>query len=338
MKYTVLIATRNRAHALELSLPRIVSQSLPPSQILVVDSSDDHEKVKSTCDRILLSSSIEYQIVKAPRGAVVQRNIGINLVKHPIVLFPDDDSILFPDAAQKMVAVYSSDSSCKIAGVCAFESTTPPPGFEDASAGYQMRKSDRLKTKIQAIRRRIESFMPRDPAFVLGSQFIQKFDFSGLSPISVPVEWMTGFRMSFRLSAISRERFDETLTNYSLFEDVDASFSCWRQGCIVAAKDAYIYHHKSPESRDRSESLGFDQLVNKAYIVAKHSDKKSPARSAIKSFAVYKTLQYLAAFGSKKGRARFRGAFRGLKHAFSIAGVDAVDARSAYVEAQANRP
>jgi len=45
--YDVVIATRNRAEALALSIPRLIAQSWPPSRLIIVDSSDNSAAVRA---------------------------------------------------------------------------------------------------------------------------------------------------------------------------------------------------------------------------------------------------------------------------------------------------
>ena len=45
--FDVVIATRNRAEALALSIPLILAQSRQPERLIVIDSSDDHAPVKA---------------------------------------------------------------------------------------------------------------------------------------------------------------------------------------------------------------------------------------------------------------------------------------------------
>ena len=42
LDHSIVIATCNRPAALRLSIPRMLKQSRPPTQLIVIDSSDDH--------------------------------------------------------------------------------------------------------------------------------------------------------------------------------------------------------------------------------------------------------------------------------------------------------
>lgn len=310
LKYSIAIATRNRAKALALSIPRMVRQSLPPSQIVVSDSSDDHGEIRETVLSALGNCGIDTEIVQAPRGAVIQRNVALRLVKHPIVLFPDDDSIWFEDTARHIVAVYDADPTSRISAVCGAESFQPPDDFEGVKTSYKMKPSDRLRRKVALLRLRFEKYIARDPAAVLGEALSRGFQPSSWESENdvVPVPWMTGFRMSFRTEYVRRFGFNENLRDYSLFEDIDASIAAWKLGGVVAARNARVFHYKSPERRGDGWTLGVTQLLNKAYLVIRHTPTGHPARASVLPFARFKLAQYLAGIRSDFGRLRLRGA------------------------------
>ena len=129
---------------------------------------------------------------------------------------------------------------------------------------------------------------------------------------AVLVEWMTGFRMTFRTEGIRRYGFDEALTNYAVFEDVDASFNVMKEKLIVGARNAHVFHYKAPHGRGGGQRLGATQILMRNYIVCKHSPVGSPARGLLKSYARYKFAQYLLTPHPEFRRARIRGAWLAL--------------------------
>ncbi|MBK9991694.1 MAG: glycosyltransferase [Verrucomicrobia bacterium] len=128
MEYSIVIATRNRLKALQLSVPRMLAQSRPPAQMIVVDSSDDHAAVAAEVRKMVGDLPIRLIIKHSERGLTLQRNIGLELVEQPIVFYPDDDSI-FPGVAKEIMETYERDSKNLIAALCAAESKIPPADF-----------------------------------------------------------------------------------------------------------------------------------------------------------------------------------------------------------------
>jgi glycosyltransferase involved in cell wall biosynthesis len=310
MNYSIVIATRNRVDALKLSIPRMLGQSSPPSQLLVVDSSDNHQEVCRLVECLTKGSTVNVKVIEAERGLTRQRNIGLDLVNQPIVFFPDDDSIWFPGVAQAIMSVYENDVAGEISAVCAYESRKPPLNFEVRAAGYAMSRASRLKRPFLRFRAKIENWLFPDPFRVLGKQYIASLSAPGWWKDAKvkPVEWMTGFRMTFRTEIIRKVKFDENLTRYSLNEDIDASFGAWRHGAVVATPGAQVYHYRSPERRDDGWRMGVTSLLNLGYIVAKHTPIMHPSRLCLSRFARFKTFLYLMAAKDGFGKERYLGA------------------------------
>lgn len=332
LPYTIAIATRNRLDALKLSIPRMLEQSRPPSQLVVVDSSDEHEPVRELVHRLTRSSSIETTVVHGEKGIALQRNKALTFVKHPIVFFPDDDSIWFKDTAELQMSVYERDVDNQISAVCGAESTVPPTDFKGSFVTYNMNSRDRIKLRCTRLMRWLESTVAPDPARIAGKSFYSKHtipDWAHTDNI-FPVEWMTGFRMSFRTSIIRKHRFDEALSDYSLFEDIDASFSAWREGVVVGVRNAKIFHYKSPEIRGNGYNLGMTQLLNKAYIISKHAPPRHPARSALIRFSKYKLFQYKLASRSTHGKERLKGALAASAFVYDFSRCSATHAQDFY--------
>ena len=313
--YSIVVATRNRLEALRLSLPRMLAQDPPPAQLIVVDSSDDHAAVAALVAACAAGHPVRLTIIAAERGLTRQRNIGLREVDQPIVFFPDDDSIWFPNVAEAIMTVYERDTAGEIAAVCAYDSPTPPPDFPIATAGYAMSGGDRSKRLVAHLRMKMENALVPDPGRILGRDLIAQrrlpawLTAAGLTP----VEWMTGYRMSFRTEVIRRCRFDENLTRYSLFEDRDASYAAWRTGAVVATPPARVFHYRSPEKRDAGRRMGVEQLLNLAYLTAKHTPVGHPARRTLPRFARYKILLYRLAARDAFGIERLTGARSALK-------------------------
>lgn len=337
LTYDIVVATRNRPDALALSIPHMLRQSRLPGRLIVVDSSDDPAPARRAVESAVPPSSkvevIVHPVTADERGLVLQRNRGLQYVTAPIVFFPDDDSIWFAGVAESIMAVYERDDDDSISAVCGAESPTPPPDFAgNRGNAYAMRKADRVQRRVAPMRTYLEKRVFPDPAKLLGQAFA-----AGLAPASwwrdldvVPVEWMTGFRMSFRTAVARMAGFDTNFRAYSLFEDVEASFAAWKHGAVVACRKAQIYHHKSPERRGDPYRLAVEQLLNKAYIVSKYTVPGHPARLALASFARYKLIIYSTGLTNTYGRKRLQGALRATRYLRAFMRVPAAQAADLY--------
>ncbi|MBL9149514.1 MAG: glycosyltransferase family 2 protein [Phycisphaerae bacterium] len=314
LSYEIVIATRNRPDALALSVPRLLTQTHPPARIVIVDSSDEHQKVAEVVDPIAARAAIPIDLIHGPRGASVQRNVGLERVTAPVVIFPDDDSIFAPNAAEEILRVYTLDTAGTIGGVCAaptvvWPDADVPPGRATIAADGRSTR-ERIRTLLEGPRTKLERLAFPNPFVTLGQSFWPSWTFpEWFSQFDVvPVEWMTGFRMSFRTDAIRRVRFDERLRNYSLFEDADASFAVMQGTMVVGARLARIYHDKAPGERGDPRTMGVIQLLNRSYVVCKNSPPGHPARRQLVRHSRYKVWQYRMGARNDAARARHLGA------------------------------
>lgn len=91
-EFSAIIPTFNRAHLIERAIESVLSQTVPPAQIIVVDdgSTDDTWQV---CQRF----NQQIQFVRQRNGGAARaRNAGIHLAHHPWIAFLDSDDVWVP--------------------------------------------------------------------------------------------------------------------------------------------------------------------------------------------------------------------------------------------------
>jgi len=334
----VVIVTRNRPAALSLSLPLVLKQGFRPHQVIIVDSSEDKEPVAALVDEAARSSDIPLVLLQSAPGTSLQRNVGLKTVTADIVLFLDDDSLLLPNAISSIMRIYQLDWEEAIGGVCSAEATLAPEAvIEDAKSSYAMTWLDIVKLRVAKQRYALEARMFPDPFYLHGqSRMNVRQAPSWLqSENAVLVEYMTGFRMSFRAKLIGQCGFNEALSGYGLFEDTDASFSILKTHLLVGARNAQIFHYKDPGRRGTGTALGMAQVLNMAYVICRHAPPDSGARSHLKSFLRYKIALYATAANSRFGRERFLGALRAYRCVHSLLVAPAEELSRIYREMQA---
>jgi glycosyltransferase involved in cell wall biosynthesis len=311
LTYDVVIATRNRPFALEQSLPLLLTQTRRPRAIVVVDSSDEPDSVKHVLDSLSVPQGVRIVYEHSAPGASLQRNRALEFVSSEVAFFLDDDSLLYHDAAEKIMRVYERDQSGEIGAVCAAEARTPPTEAR-LQERHVYRKSvrDRFKLSVARIRKVLEEKLVPDPFVILGNEANRRFNFPKwfAEEDVTPVQYMTGFRMTFRSELIKELRFSESLGAYALFEDIEASLRALRSHMVVGARRARIYHHMWPGKRGSGHELGMMQILNRARIVCLLSPPSSAARRALRTYTAYKLLQYLSLSCSSWWRSRLQGA------------------------------
>ena len=316
MDYDIVIATRNRASILEVSIPLMLSQGRRPRRLIVVDSSDDDQAARKSVESVLVGDPIEFEFLRSEPGVTRQRNVGLRRVGSPVVMFPDDDSLWLPGVAEAIMRVYERDEQGVIGAVCGAKSMeAPSEAIATARQVHEVSRADKFRLRIAQRRFQIEHALVPDPFILHGrSRWNVQPPPAWLPQESaVLVEWMTGFRMSFRTEIIRRSGFDEAFRNYGLFEDTEASFQVLKTHLIVGARRAQVFHHRTPGKRADGLMMGARQVLDRAYIVCRHSPPGSPAHRMIPRYSRYKVVQYSLACHEPFGWQRFRGAWRALR-------------------------
>lgn len=328
VEYDIVLVTRNRPVVLAISLPLMASQDTPPANFIIVDASDNHGDIKRTIEDLRLPiQKINFVVLHSTPGITHQRNVGLTYATSPVVIFPDDDSLWFPDTASSLLAIYKKDIHEQIGGVCAGESAHPPPGsIKDKP--YSITWMDKLKIQNYKYVRPITAKYFPDPLY-----FFEK--------AKTPPSWlrdanatlsgpMAGFRMSFRRDLIRSIGFDESLGEYALSEDIDASLGILKTHMIVCASEARVYHYKFPANRTGGKELGMMQVLNRAYIVCKHNKPVSLARKHLRRYLLFRLFFYSLQFFSTFGRQKLRGSLCALPYIKRIQQANAEDLHNVF--------
>lgn len=323
LDYDIVMATRNRPDAVALSLPLIMCQTRLPARIVIVDSSENPAPIEALARRAAENLSCPVEFLRTEAGLTHQRNVGLRQCSSDVVVFPDDDSLLYPDAAEEMMAVYETDMAARIAGVCAKPVDQPPPETDGDLGSYDAEKLTAPRSALRRLRQTIKEALGfSNPFLAVGHRLNDQHDtpewLASRNIATVP--YMTGFRMSFRRAAIIGEGFDETLRKYGWFEDIDASYTAMRHGLVVVANGARIYHHRTAAKRDGGYRMGLWAILNRGYVVMKHVRANptvfpDPGRQArrLKRYCQARTMAYRLFARDSYGLDRARGAADGLR-------------------------
>lgn len=130
---SVIIVSRNRAVMLEEAVESVLSQTLLPGEILVVDDGSDD----NTRERMEKRSDILY-FRQAPSGQVVARNLGFSQSRGEYVAFLDSDDLWGPRFLEEAVRALESLS---LDGV--FSDWTVLNGSERLSSSWKVLWSQR---------------------------------------------------------------------------------------------------------------------------------------------------------------------------------------------------
>lgn len=339
MNYDIIIATKNRLPILEISLPLLINQTRKADSIIIVDSSDDHNSVKEYCESIFqkLNTGINLTVVKSRTGASYQRNFGMEYSSSEVIFFPDDDSLWYPDYAENIINIYEIDKELTIGGIQGMAVRIPPNTDIGKKTDLSpMRLKDKLSMQLIRLKKIIRLNLFEDPIFIEGyeKQKLLKFPDWLSCDIAIPGGPMTGFAMSFRADLIKKIKFDENLGDYSLFEDRDASLGVMKEKMIFVAKKAKIFHYRAPEKRSSGREWGMMHILNRAYVVCKHSESTSKSRKVLKVYLLYKIIRYLLQISNRYGIQRLNGAIRAYCQVERLMNSNKDELPTVYIEAK----
>jgi glycosyltransferase involved in cell wall biosynthesis len=312
MSYDCVIATKDRLSALRMSIPLILKQDVLPGRLIIVDASDDHDSIRTESHQI--SERFCYQetiVVKSDTAnSARQRNIGLQFVDAPVVMFPDDDSMWYDRFAANVLKIYAADVRRQVGGVTGISVLAPPP--ELGQPAYKKSAFVSAKGALTPYRDHIENrLFPHPFKGIATANWSGDIDVvDGIN--SRRIHHITGFRMSFRTDAVKQVGFDETLgygSGYAYHEDLDVSLRLGRLGyALVESKGAKVCHYSFPGKRGKGYNYGFVAIANCIYVCRKTIGRDTQIYPILERFLKYKLSLYASRFHSKHGREVFRGA------------------------------
>ena len=343
LEFEIVLATRNRPEVLQLSIPLMLAQSRLPRRFIVVDSSQDHMMVRRVVEDIFRRSetSSELLVMESPiAGTTHQRNVGLKHVGAPVVVFPDDDALWHPGAADALMRIYERDVERAVGCVGMSPAPTFPAGmFASREPLYRLEVRDRVAKATDRFLTPVEESLFPDPMHSRRMWVPERCTMKSLSWLSEedaelcgPV---TGYRMSFRTEVI-RELggFDERLGTYGLYEDFDASIGCLQKHHNVLAGRSKCFHYRVPSKRVSASEFGIMAILNRTYITCKYSLPRSTTRSKLIRYLYYKLVRYFLQSYTHYGRRRLVGAIYAMPEARRLMDVPIGELSSRYVKAR----
>lgn len=258
-----IIATRNRPDELEGAVRSLVTQTVLPSELCIVDASDRaerREKIENLCEEAGLK--LDY-VHPAPRGLTVQRNLGVERTSGDPVFFIDDDVIMQPNVHEEVLAEWAKWGP-ELGGVRGVPKRPALPAW------YTI-----------AFRRifGIGGWWPEASGKMRSGFFVE-----GVSRSASPrkLEYFNGWFMSYRRDVVESEKFDEAMSGYAYKEDIDFSWRVARRGLVlIQTPRAVIDHLKTETGRLSPHNLQRLQLANQFYLHRKHMPQTLRSRAAL---------------------------------------------------------
>jgi glycosyltransferase involved in cell wall biosynthesis len=110
MDCSVIIPTLNRPEELEIAIKSILEQTIVPNEIVIVDQGSFHETAKMLREfenwQSFKKKPVFKHIKLSIKSLTAARNVGVSQAISEIILFLDDDVILYRDFISNIMSVY----------------------------------------------------------------------------------------------------------------------------------------------------------------------------------------------------------------------------------------
>lgn len=256
----IIICTRNRPEDLNETLRSISAHALSDDLLLsVVDASDEAERAhtRRVVEGFGALPSMYRSYTDVP-SLTRQRNAALDHLPPSIeiVHFVDDDVTVHPGYFDALSDVLRTHPDVGGVGGMVVE-----PSDEKAS-----RRVEKLKQLFFLSHAEAGRVLPS--GCTTSAQHP-----SPATPAELRnTEWLSGCSSSYRRVLLEQHRFDETLTGYSMLEDLDLSYRIHQKSRLVVQPKARLIHRRSTRNRFDTERYNHALTVHRRWFIEKHFD------------------------------------------------------------------
>lgn len=250
---SAVIPTRHRAQVLARTLDSLLAQQSLPSELIVVDASEDDETRKEVeAFSVKAGADCRVRWFRAgAAGAAVQRNQGVAAATQPVIWFLDDDILFEPECVTRLWRAFQS---------------SPDIGGVNAMIINQRYHEPGLASRC--VFRLLGGKGPGFAGRVLGPAVNLLPEDREDLPEVVPVEWLNTTCTLYRRESLPEPPFSSHFTGYSMMEDLTLSLIVARKWRLANARTARIFHDSQPGGhKSDPEELARMQLLNRHYVM-----------------------------------------------------------------------
>jgi len=270
MKFSLIICTYKRPQALQRLLDSVAVQILYPSEIIIVDGSDD-DATESMLDNHKYVCLRYFRVPPEHRGLTRQRNFGIERVElsSDVVCFLDDDTVLEEAYFKELIGTYEKyPDALGVGGYITNESETTFVGND-----YQPTKNEfffdgwvRKEGSRFVVRKMLGLDSDKPPGFSPEFSHGRSVGFLPPSGKTYRVEQLMGGVSSFRRQVFETHRFSEFFDGYGLYEDADFTFRVAATGALYCNTAARLAHYHDAAGRPNQYRYGKMVVRNGWYV------------------------------------------------------------------------
>jgi GT2 family glycosyltransferase len=233
LTYSAVIPTMNRRRRAIAVIESMLEQTRLPERIVMVDASTPPFEVPAALERLAREAGVELVVTHAEPSTARQRNLGVDLVRTPTVLFLDDDVHLEPTYADVLLSRWESEGLDALGGIVG----SPEVVHWQSPSGRLLRRilmlhyHDPRGEATEFRRSRKLRLVPRP-----------------VHEVDIPAVGAGG--PIFRTDLLRRHRFDEHFPGYAPGEDLDMSSRLAAEARIVQTPAVRFTHEWDPRQRE----------------------------------------------------------------------------------------
>jgi glycosyltransferase involved in cell wall biosynthesis len=299
--WSLVVSTFKREKVLPRCVRCAIASSRRPTEVIIVDASPYWQ---TTRDAVLgefeaANPDINFVYVGAHRASLTaQRNQGLDLATGDIAFMLDDDSLLFPDSAEQIMAVYDADVNKQVVALTPIfvpqvpdahlNLITPGHPTQGHVSGDESRANPLRKIMRKLLWSQLQ-LLPYDGQEGIKSipEHLRKFNL-------IPTRFSTG-SATFRTNAVRAARFEEVLERYAAGEDWDISERIKQHGLIAFCPASHQCHLEAPGGRLAREVVFTLRYLNFMALHVLHSTDVGRSRRLYRRFLWRRVLSELLA-------------------------------------------
>ncbi|WP_347268006.1 glycosyltransferase [Paracoccus sp. (in: a-proteobacteria)] len=281
--WALCVATCDRGDILRDCVRHALASSLPPAEIVIVDASENWQDNRAAITALVSGQAacpLRYEPARR-RSLTVQRNQAVALACADVLFMIDDDALLHPDTAARIMGFYRDDREGRLAAISCRntnredwpQAAGTPKDFSPAAALLDDGPGPSPRGINLALRRLLmieaeQRFVGYDPAE-------RRWQGTAALPAGLfRVRHIPGFALTLRRRVALAEPFDEGLVGSCIAEDLDASYRFGRHGLLAIAADAPIHHLEAAAGRGKRRINTALALLNVAYFIRRNSSRQ----------------------------------------------------------------
>lgn len=251
---SAIVPTRHRSQPLARMLASLSAQSARPTELIVVDGSDDRDTEAACAGAIAAQLQTKIRYYRAERlGAAIQREQAFTYATQDYIWLVDDDVIFEPECVARLWAALQSDPHLGGVNATITNQGYHPPG-RISRLLLQYLNGGSAATYAGRCLGPALNLLPEDRPEL---------------PAVVPTEWLNSTCTLYRRAALPQPLFPPVFTGYSLLEDVTLSLRVSQGGWTLAnARTARIFHDSQPgDHKNNPMVLSRMSMVNRYYVM-----------------------------------------------------------------------